>query len=103
MKEFKHCDDYIDDQAAPAVLRAFLERARSPAHGHLSSAPFPKLYATYNGEDWSGVTTGSRVRVTVASRMGDVGITTNLDADYGYQVRCFVEQLSDFSDARDGK
>jgi hypothetical protein len=34
----------------------------------------------------------------MASRMGDVGCTKDLTADSGYQVRCAVEDLSDFSD-----
>jgi hypothetical protein len=32
MGEFKHCDDYIDDETQPEVLRKFLDYARSPAH-----------------------------------------------------------------------
>jgi hypothetical protein len=83
----KHCDDFIDDESAPASLRAFLARARSPAHGYLSSEPFPKLFADHEG---------SRVRVVMASRLGDVGITADLAADHGYQKRVGVEDLSKF-------
>lgn len=95
--DFKHCDDYIDDPTAPAPLRAFLKRARSPSHGHLQSGPFPKLFATYTGEDWRGYTKGDRVRVVMASRMGDVGCTKNFEASNGYDVRFAVENLTDFS------
>jgi len=97
--EPKHCDDYIDDPTQPEVLRKYLDRARSPAHGHMSDEPYPKLFATYQGEPWLGINRGDRVRVTVASRMGDVGITKNLDAARGYEARCYVEFLSDFSEA----
>lgn len=90
MIEPKHCDDYIDDPQAPAALRAYLERSRSPGHGHLSREPFPKLFADYDG---------ARVRVVMASRMGDVGITSKLDADHGYSKRVFVEALTNFGDA----
>lgn len=83
----KHCDDYIDNAAAPAPLRAFLRRARSPAHGHLSGEPFPKLFADHEGQ---------RVRVVMASRLGDVGI--DLAADHGYQRRVAVEDLANFGD-----
>jgi hypothetical protein len=83
----KHCDDYIDDETAPAALRAYLERARSPAHGHLSSEPYPKLFADHDGK---------RVRVVMASRFGDVGITDRLDAEYGYETRVAVADLSGF-------
>jgi hypothetical protein len=85
----RHCDDYIDDPAAPAVLRAFLVRARSPAHGLLSPVAFPKLFATYEGE---------RYRVTMASRMGDVGISKTFNEDHGYELRVAVAKLTDFSD-----
>jgi hypothetical protein len=96
--DFKHCDDYIDDAAAPACLRAFLARARQPAHGHLSDTPFPKLFATYNGPNWNDVATGDRVRVVMASRMGDVGVTKKLDSEHGYSVRCAVGDLIDLSE-----
>jgi hypothetical protein len=85
----KHCDDYIDDPKQPAVLRAFLERARSPAHGMLIDAPYPKLFADY---------VGRRVRVVMASMFGDVGITDDLDAEVGYKRRVMVEALSNFGD-----
>jgi len=83
----KHCDEYIEDQGAPAPLRAFLARARSPAHGALSPDPYPRLFADHAGR---------RVRVTVASRLGHVGITTRLDRTYGYEQCVYVEELSNF-------
>jgi len=43
MTEFKHCDDYIDDEEQPQVLRTFLDYARSPAHGATRAEPKPKL------------------------------------------------------------
>jgi hypothetical protein len=36
----------------------------------------------------------------MASRFGDVGITSNLDAEYGYDDRVAVEDLTDFTDVR---
>ncbi len=86
----KHCDDYIDDESAPAVLRAYLARARSPAHGHLSSEPFPKLFADHEG---------ARVRVVMASRLGDVGVTSEHADGRPYQKRVAVEDLSNFGDS----
>jgi hypothetical protein len=85
-----HCDDYIDDPMVPEVLRAFLAFARAPAHGLLQPQPHPRLFADHAGH---------RVRVTMASRLGDVGITANLDADMGYDSRVFVSQLANFSEA----
>jgi hypothetical protein len=86
---FKHCDDYIDDETQPECLRTFLDYARAPAHGALRDTPKPALFADHRGR---------RVRVTMASRFGDVGITGNLRAEYGYSERVAVCELSGFSD-----
>jgi hypothetical protein len=86
--EFKHCDEYIDDPSQPPELRAFLGWARSPAHGMLLPEPHPRLFATYQGR---------RVRVTMASRFGDVGITHQLEVDHGYERRVSVADLMKFS------
>jgi hypothetical protein len=88
MREHEHCDDYINDQTQPACLREFLEYARSPAHGDYLEAAKPRLFATYAGETH---------RVTMASRFGDVGITRDLDCDYGYERRVLVCELSHFT------
>lgn len=86
----KHCDDYIDDPAAPEALRKFLAFARSPAHGQLLPEPHLQLFADHDSK---------RVRVTMASRMGDVGITTDFSVDMGYEWRVPVSQLSNFAEA----
>lgn len=83
------CDDYIDDPTAPEALRKYLEFARAPAHGQLLPKPHPRLFADYEGK---------RVRVTMASRLGDVGITTDLGAELGYERRVLVSALSNFSE-----
>lgn len=84
----RHCDDYIDDLSQPECLRKFLDHARAPAHGSLRDQPKPTLYASHNGQ---------RVRVTMASRFGDVGITPDLAREYGYESRVAVDSLTDFS------
>ena len=86
--EPRHCDDYIDDETQPECLRAFLEHARSPVHGALRADPRPELYADHEGE---------RVRVVMASRFGDVGITTDLSREHGYSKRVDVAELSNFA------
>jgi hypothetical protein len=86
---FKHCDDYIDDPDAPAVLRKYLAFARAPAHGQRLPKPHPMLFADHEGR---------RVRVTMASRLGDVGITTDVTAEMGYERRVPVSQLNNFSE-----
>jgi hypothetical protein len=87
MEPRKHCDEYIDDPSQPDCLRAFLDYARSPAHGDTRGYK-PTLFADYRG---------TRVRVVMASRFGNVGVTTDLDAVYGYQRRVGVDELSNFS------
>ena len=89
--DFIHCDDYIDDPAQPECLRQFLDYARSPAHGSLRPGKAPVLFADYEG---------SRVRVTMASRFGDVGITRKLHAEHGYDRRVVVASLSNFGTRR---
>ena len=84
------CDDYIDDLAAPEALRKYLAFARAPAHGLLLPKPHPTLFADFEG---------TRVRVTMASLFGDVGITTDFDRELGYDRRVSVSQLSNFSEA----
>ncbi len=54
----------------------------------LMPGPAPRLFATHRGK---------RVRVNMASRIGDVGITTDFSADHGYQERVYVSELLDFS------
>lgn len=86
----EHCDDYIEDLGASLVPRSFLVFARAPAHGQLLPKPHPRLFADY---------AGTRVRVTTASRFGDVGITSDHDAEIGYEWRVLVRQLSNFSES----
>lgn len=85
---FRHCDEYIDDETQPECLRKFLDYVRSPGHGAARVTPRPKLFADYEGQ---------RVRIVMASRFGDVGITTNLTTEHGYHKRVAVAALSNFS------
>jgi len=91
--EKKHCDDYIHDVTAPRCLRFYLLWNRMPAADQMLMREFraqPTLYANYKD---------MRVRVVMASRLGDLGITENLKAEDGYQYRVHVDDLSNFSDA----
>ena len=90
-----HCDDIIDDKSYPLCLRKFLRFNRWPAlyqcRARRLGIARPSLFATHQG---------NQVRVVMASRFGDVGITKDLDAERGYQLRVSVEELSNFSDRR---
>jgi hypothetical protein len=81
-----HCDDLWQAKTLPPCAQAFLDVARAPAHGQ---GKRPPLFATHEGK---------RVRVVMASRFGDVGITTNLSSQNGYDKRVMLPDLTDFSD-----
>jgi len=88
-----HCDDFISDISQPECLRWFLLVNRLPAVDkwlviEKSGGP-PKLFARYQGE-W--------YRAVMASRLGDIGLTKDLDAENGYSLRVKVSDLSDFTD-----
>lgn len=85
----RHCDEYIDDATVPECLRKFLDYARSPAHGSYRDEPRPSLFARHEGDP---------VRVVMASRFGDVGISSDLTKAHGYSKRVAVADLTDFSD-----
>jgi len=107
--EPRHCHDYIDDPAQPECLRRFLDYQCRPAalkdptgrpdfdrglEEHLGMPmwrdPVPVLFARHGGRP---------VRVTMASRFGDVEISGDLVGEHGYGKRVAVEDLTDFSDA----
>lgn len=88
----KHCDDYINDFKASKALRFFLLINRLPAVEMALCREFgvvPTLFADYNGE---------RVRVVMASRLGDLGISKHLDQEDGYFTRVPVSALTNFGD-----
>lgn len=102
MSEFKHCEDFIRDKTQPKCLRKFLLYKRIPAYWQYKYWRWgtPALFATYKAPNGPGGGKGKtkRVRVTMASRFGDVGITRDLTAEHGYYLRVPVEALTDFSD-----
>jgi hypothetical protein len=91
----RHCDYVIHDFKKPMALRWYLFINRLPAADKglcfQNGVKDPVLYAKYKGE-W--------VRVVMASRFGDVGITDALDAEYGYDKRVAVDDLEAFTDKR---
>lgn len=88
-----HCDEYVDSPSANPSLRWFLFIERLPAVLKClvreRGIPEPRLFADYRG---------ARVRVVMASRFGDVGITYDLAADRGYSARVAVQDLSNFAE-----
>ena len=87
-----HCDAVIDDaENWPEALRKFVGYHRRPAieiaADHAKGDFGPELYAT-------DIRTNERVRVTMASRLGDIGVSSNLDAANGYERRVSVDDLA---------
>lgn len=97
--DIAHCDDYINDPNAPECLREFISWHRQPAIDkyRANSKPRPVLYATLT-QDYpsANLKTGQRVRVVMASRFGDLGITADFTAESGYAMRCMVSELCEW-------
>lgn len=92
LPEDKHCDSHIGNYWDPDCLQWWLLINRLPAVEKMLASRMgvdPELYADYKGK---------RVRCTVASSMGDVGISFNLKMTVGYNKRVLVDDLSNFSD-----
>lgn len=83
-----HCDDIWEAKEAPECVIKYLDVERAPADVKFDK-PAPSLFAKHNGK---------RVRVVMASRFGDVGITHNLKAERGYDKRLYLSELTDFTD-----
>ena len=86
-----HCDNVIHRRNYPICLRFYILVNRLPVLDKYvihDAVGEPKCFATWEGQ---------RVRLVMASRMGDVGITTQLENDHGYEHRVTIDQLSDFS------
>lgn len=91
MKKHIHVDDFIDchfgkEKYARFVLNYFRMPAAMKFDFEEFMAPF-KLFATWKGE---------RYRVTGASRMGDVWLTSKFDQEMGYEHRVFVEEITEW-------
>jgi hypothetical protein len=87
----KHCDAYVENPLFSAAARWFIFVNRLPASLRILAQPHitdPKLFADYKGK---------RVRVVMASRFGDLGITHDLTAEHGYELRVAVDELDNFS------
>jgi hypothetical protein len=90
-----HVDEIIEYgglvKKFPNCLRYYLLVERLPATIKpvvYEAVGQPKCFATYKGE---------RVRLVMASRLGNVGITKNLKVERGYEKRVSLKDLSDFS------
>lgn len=88
----RHCDDFIHEHMLPICLRYWLLVNRLPAIDKcviVEAMGEPKCFATWKGT--------KRVRMVMASRFGDIGITTKLNSNKGYDIRVPIDHLSNFS------
>lgn len=83
-----HCDDWHEKRLGPPCVAAYLEWARARAHGAFEKNK-PALYADHPEM--------GRVRVVMASRFGDVGITAKLTDARGYERRVMLGALTKFA------
>lgn len=91
MAKYDTCDEYLDDPFQPECLLWWLAVQRLPAYLWAAAhnmGGVPKLFADHKGK---------RVRLTMASRLGDVGITRDLKKEVGYENRVLIKELSNFS------
>ena len=89
LQEPEHCDTLTYDGRLPDFLRWWIVCQRLPASLKQLGPPLPPVYANLKGV--------GRVRLTMASRFGDIGVTPDLTKEYGYSQRVPLKQLSGFS------
>lgn len=95
-----HIDDFIDDfikRKTPGekYARWIFLHFRLPAVLQIDFGPFMKehkLFCTYKGE---------RYRCIGASRLGDIWLTKNFEAESGYDLRPAVNDCSDWGPSPD--
>ncbi len=97
-----HVDDFLNEQWQASrhglgYVHFFLSHVRKPASERLLHAPFMKqfkLFVDYEGKTW---------RVTGASRLGDIWLTSDFDREHGYdrRVDLVLEQFENWRSEAD--
>lgn len=98
--EMTHIDDWLDEPGGENIdgihyAKFVLNYFRYPAWLKMAFRPWMeehKLFCTYQNK---------RYRVTGASRMGDIWITSNFDQDTGYELRVDVAECGQWSASKD--
>lgn len=84
----RHCDDLSDAGVLPLPVKQWVDYQRLPAHDKFDRTnPVKNLFAVLNDRV---------VKLNMASRFGDVGVTTNLEAQFGYERRVMLTDLKHF-------
>lgn len=85
-----HVDDFVDDPKKDKYARWFFFTKRLPAHLLLAFEEFIgpiKLFCEYEGQTY---------RVTGASRLGDVWLTSDMNKSIGYELRVEMDKCSNW-------
>lgn len=88
--EPRHVDDFIDDPSSHSYASFVLNWLRAPADHQARFAPFMsrfRLYCTHGGK---------RYRVTMASRLGDIGLSSDPNRNAGYELRVMPDECSNW-------
>ena len=89
--EMTHVDDFIDDHTQHKYARWCLMLFRLSASNKLDFAEFTNGYTLFCFYE------GKQYRVTGASRLGDIWLTSNFAQDCGYEKRVDVAACSGWS------
>ena len=90
-----HCEEFTE----PQCLVDWVNWERLPALAKIDPVYRSNLAGAEDFKEVPCYATffGVRVRLVMASRFGDVGITERLTDNVGYQVRIYCDLLTDFS------
>ena len=89
-----HVDEFIDDKyQEDNYARWFFHLHRLPAVLYDDFEPWIKQYKLFCEYE------GKKYRVTGASRLGDVWLTSDMSRESGYDLRVDLEKCSNWTDA----
>lgn len=88
-------EEFMQEQGSPNLgyAKFVIGHMRQPAVVRMRHDPHMKgfkLFCMYQGKKW---------RVTMASRLGDIGITEDFTRDSGYEQRIFVDEVESWHTA----
>ena len=86
-----HVDDFIDYSPTDEYASWFFMLKRLPASLSFKFEEFIKQYKLFCKYD------SKKYRVTGASRMGDIWLTSDFSQESGYELRVEAEKCSDWS------
>lgn len=89
----RHVDDFIEDSSSDKYAARWFDLFRRPALVKLREPNDAKLFATFQGK---------RYRVTGCSRLGDVWLHSDPDADTSYERRVDVDECSEWGSLLEG-